>query len=71
MSRRVVNVICADLRINLKSMARRHDVWLHAFLTSTVQRGKVQALRLCTGRTAHRASRGIALLVLDHDTKRG
>ena len=26
----------------------------------------VQALRLCTGRMAHRGSRGIALLFLDH-----
>jgi hypothetical protein len=31
----------------------------------------VQALRLCTGRTVHRGSRGIALLFLDHDTIRG
>jgi len=31
----------------------------------------VQALRLCTGRTAHRGSRGIALLFHDHDTRRG
>ena len=31
----------------------------------------VQALRLCTGRTAHRASRGIALLFLDYGTRRG
>jgi len=31
----------------------------------------VQALRLSTGRTAHRGSRGIALLFLDHDTRRG
>ena len=31
----------------------------------------VQTLRLCTGRTAHRGSRGIALLFLDHDTGRG
>jgi len=30
----------------------------------------VQALRLYTGRTAHRGSRGIALLFLDHGTKR-
>jgi hypothetical protein len=30
----------------------------------------VQALRLCTGRTAHRGSRGIALPVLDHGTRR-
>ena len=31
----------------------------------------VQALRLCTGRTAHRRSRGIALLFHDHGTRRG
>ena len=31
----------------------------------------VQALRLCTGRTAHRVSRGIALLFLDHGTRKG
>ena len=31
----------------------------------------VQALRLCTGRTAHRGSRVIALLFLDHDISRG
>ena len=30
----------------------------------------VQALRLCTGRTAHKGSRGIALLFLDHGTRR-
>jgi len=31
----------------------------------------VQALRLCTGRTAHRESRCIALPFLDHGTRRG
>jgi len=31
----------------------------------------VQAPRLCTGRTAHRGSRGIALLFHDHGTRRG
>jgi len=31
----------------------------------------VQSLRLCTGRTAHTGSRGIALLFLDHGTRRG
>jgi hypothetical protein len=30
----------------------------------------VQALRLCTGRTAHRGSRGIALPFHDHSTRR-
>jgi len=31
----------------------------------------VQTLRLCTGRTAHRGSRRIALLFHDHGTRRG
>ena len=31
----------------------------------------VQALRLCTGHMAHRGSRGIALPIHDHDTRRG
>ena len=31
----------------------------------------VQKLRLCTGRTAHRRSRGIALLFIHHGTRRG
>ena len=31
----------------------------------------VQALRLCTGRTAHKGSRGVALLFFDHGTRRG
>jgi len=31
----------------------------------------VKALRLCTGRTAHRGSKGIALPFHDHGTRRG
>ena len=31
----------------------------------------VQALRFCTGRTAYRGGRGIALPFLDHGTRRG
>jgi hypothetical protein len=31
----------------------------------------VQALQLCTGRTAHRVSRCIALPFLEHGTRRG
>ena len=31
----------------------------------------VQALRLCRGRVGHRGSRGIALLFLDHSSRRG
>jgi hypothetical protein len=44
--------------------------------TSCCIKGKVkctlvQALRLCTGRTAHRGSRGIALLFHDHGIRKG
>ena len=31
----------------------------------------VQALKFCTGRTVHMGNRGIALLFLDHGTRRG
>jgi hypothetical protein len=52
-------------------------VWVNIF--EGLRRGKVikvkvtlvQALRLCTGRTAHRRSRGIALLFHDHGTRKG
>jgi len=44
--------------------------------TELIKKGKVkvtlvQALMLCTGRTVHRGSRGIALLFHDHGTRRG
>jgi len=46
-----------------------HDASLH--IKNRVKCTLVQALRICTGRTAHRRSRGIALLFLDHGTRRG
>ena len=44
--------------------------WRH-HLTFKVKCTLVQALRLCTGRTAYRGSRGIALPFHDHGTRRG
>jgi len=47
---------------------------LYAVMWCHVEKVKctlVQALRLCTGRTAYRGSRGIALLFHDHGTRRG
>ena len=41
------------------------------WVKSKVKCTLVQALMLCTGPTAHRGSRGIALLFLDHGTRRG
>jgi len=43
----------------------------HKYKISKVKCTLLQALRLCTGRTTHRGSRGIALLFLDHGTRRG
>jgi len=43
---------------------------LQHFLHIKVECTLVQALRLCTGRTVHRGSRGIVLLFLYHDTRR-
>ena len=40
-------------------------------VTKKVKCTLVQALRLCTGCTAHRGSRGITLLFLDHCDRRG
>jgi hypothetical protein len=45
-----------------------HSVYIK---TQKVKCTLVQALRLCTGRTAHRGSRGIALPFHDHCTRSG
>ena len=42
-------------------------VWVYKYVK--VKCTPVQALRLCTGRTAHRGSRGITLPFHDHDTR--
>ena len=62
------------LSVHLSRFAR--DRLSSAFAAATYRRHNVkcalvQALRLCTGRTAHRGSRCIALLFLDHGTRRG
>jgi hypothetical protein len=55
-------------------MRRLIEIW-EFFVRSTfivkVKCTLVQALRLCTGRTTHRGSRGIALLFYDYGTRRG
>ena len=47
------------------------DNGVYLFIKVKVKVTLVQALRLCTGRTAHRGSRGIALLFHDYGTRRG
>ena len=47
------------------------DGYLISTLKVKVKCTLVQAQRLCTGRTARRGSRGIALLFHDHGTRRG
>jgi hypothetical protein len=51
-----------------RTFARHRRRWK---VKGKVKRTLVQALRLCTGRTAHRGSRGIALPFLDHGTRSG
>ena len=49
----------------------RSNPWTPYRVKKKVKYTIVQALRFCTGRTAHRGSRGIALLFHDHGTRRG
>ena len=51
-----------------------NEIWMfsiHLEKYSNVKCTLVQPLRLCTGRTAHRGSRGIAQPFLDHGSRRG
>ena len=57
-------------------MGRHRDIvcnisWRPKKKVKSVKRTLVQALRLCTGCTAQRGNRGIALLFLDHGTRKG
>ena len=61
---------------NIRSEVHGNDYEEHINYNITEKSEKVkvtlvQALRLCTGRTAHRGSRGIALPFHDHGTRRG
>jgi hypothetical protein len=51
------------------------EIWyrlhIHQYIKVKVKCTLVQALRLCTGRTAYRGSRGIALPFHSHGTRRG
>ena len=49
----------------------RTDYTVPLFCTVRVKWTLVQAMKLCTGRTVHRGSRGITLLFLDHGTRWG
>ena len=60
-------VLCASYFLILSLTLRNRKY----FISKKVKCTLGQALRLCTGRTAHRGSRGIALLFLDHGARRG
>jgi len=68
---------CSSLTMYSKCVTLLHP-FVPAFLSSrpiySIEKAKctfIQVLRLCTGRTVHTGSRGIALLFLDHSTRRG
>ena len=54
--------------LSLQNLRAPH--WTGYNLKVKVKVTLVQVLRLCTGRTAHRVSRGIALPFHDHGTRR-
>jgi hypothetical protein len=66
----VVIPLCCNININRYNF---HLTQLSIYFTVKVkiQCILVQALRLCTGRTAHRGSRGIALPFLYHGIRKG
>jgi len=55
----------------LESLPLHPSVALGSAHCKKVKCTLVQAMRFCTGRTAHRESRGIALLFHDHGARRG
>ena len=60
--------------VNGLSIMTKYSFQVHPHLSINKKKVKstlVEALRLCTGRTAHRGSRGIVLPFLDHGTRRG
>jgi len=64
------------MRVSEMCLSMFHSALTECFLCILTRDVKVkctlvQVLRLCTGRTAHRGSRGIALLFHDHGTRRG
>ena len=58
-------------RCNIRSHVQSMATVLKTDIKGKVKYTPVQALRLCTGRTAHRGSRGIALPFHDHGIEGG
>ena len=74
----IYHILCFALREINSNVTFFSSIPHYQYAVSPVNKVKVkvkftlvQAPRLCTGRTAHRWSRGIALLFLDHGTRRG
>jgi hypothetical protein len=57
--------------VNSCQCLKDHNASIFRVRKKKVKCPLVQALSLCTSRTAHRRIRGIALLFLDHGTRRG
>jgi len=65
----LVSVSIDNLLVHHSVVSAGWELTVTAFPPGQVKKCTfVQALRLCTGRTAHRGSRVIALLFLDHDS---
>ena len=70
LSRYIISCSCAFSVFSLLFTYSLAGVFVTMQVKVKVKCTLVQALRLCTGRTAHRGSRGIALPCHDHGTKR-
>jgi hypothetical protein len=56
---------------NLLLRLQNEWIWISDLFEVKIKCTLVQAPKLCTGRTAHRGSRGIALLFVDYSTTPG
>jgi len=67
----VMDGVTETCRVSFQNKINLRHWWLWLVLRKNVKVKctVVQALWLCTGRTAHRGSRGVALLFLDHGTR--
>ena len=67
----VVNARITSFNIKNVRVFPTQCVCVYRRVNGKVKCTLVQSLRLCTGRKAHRGSTDIALLFLDHGTRRG
>ena len=64
---RFLIIFGCSMKVGLLAICKAYNEYIKVKVKVTI----IQVLSFCTGRTAHRGSRGLALLFLDHGTRRG